>query len=220
MPHQVLCSICRERFDRDKQEFVQTGSRRYAHADCALREAERTKSPIPEIINPLDSVICIYCRKPLHRKDKDCVKITDTKYAHADCVEVENNRELTDSEKLDRYIENLFKTDYVSARIRKQINSFIEDYGFSYSGILKSLIYFYEVKGNSIEKSKNGIGIVPYIYQDAKNYYYSIWLAKQKNEAKRIEEYVPEEKEIHIKSPQRNVKKRPLFSFLDEEEEF
>ena len=126
--------------------------------------------------------------------------------------------ELTEQEKLDRYIMKLFKTDYVNQRIRRQINDFIKEYNYSYSGIRKSLAYFYEVKGNPIDKANGGIGIVPYIYQDAYRYYYSLWEAKQKNQSKDIESYKPQEVVITIPAPQRNVKKRKLFTFLDEEE--
>jgi len=81
------------------------------------------------------------------------------------------------------------------------------------------LVYFFEIKGNSVEKANGGIGIVPYVYQQAYNYYYSLWLAQQKNEDKVVEEYVPIVKEIIIPVPERKVRKRPLFSFLDEEGE-
>ena len=111
----------------------------------------------------------------------------------------------------------LFKEDYVNPRVRKQINTFIEEYQYTYSGIRKSLVYFFEVKGNPIERANGGIGIVPYVYKDAYNYYYSIWEANQKNEHKLVEEYVPQEKVITIPVPQRKIKKRKLFSFLDEE---
>ena len=66
MAHNVTCTICQGRFDRDKVEYVQTGARRYAHAACALRKAQAESTPIPEVINPLDSVICHYCKKPLN----------------------------------------------------------------------------------------------------------------------------------------------------------
>ena len=112
---------------------------------------------------------------------------------------------------------NMFKVDYIDARVRKQINQYINEYHYSYSGILKSLIYFYEVKGNSLEKANGGIGIVPYTYTAARNYYYAIWEAQQKNEGKVIEDYKPKVKEIVISIPQRKVKKRKLFTFLDEE---
>ena len=116
----------------------------------------------------------------------------------------------------------LFNTDYVYARIQKQIKEFMDKYGYTYSGIHKALIYYYEVKGNSIEKANGGIGIIPYIYQNAFNYYYSIWEAQQKQEnisdAKSLEAYIPKVIKITIPVPQRQERTRKLFSFLDEEE--
>ena len=218
MAHNVICPICQGRFDRDKVEYVQVGARRYAHAACALRKAEEESTPVPEIINPLDNVICKYCNKPMNRKDEDCVALGNGKYAHKKCVEIEDSRELTEQEKLERYIMKLFGTDYVHQRVKRQINDFIQQYNYTYSGIRKSLVYWYEVKGNSIDKANGGIGIVPYIYQDAYRYYYALWEAKQKNKDKDIERYKPEEIVIHIPAPQRNIKKRKLFTFLDEEE--
>jgi hypothetical protein len=79
-------------------------------------------------------------------------------------------------------------------------------------------VYFYEVKGNSIEKANNGIGIVPYIYKDAYNYYYSIWEANQKNKDKTAADLQIQQQVVHIKSPERPQKrKRRLFNFLDKE---
>jgi hypothetical protein len=102
---------------------------------------------------------------------------------------------------------------------RKQINDYKNNQNYSYTGILKALTYFYEVKGNSTEKANGGIGIVPYVYQDAYNYYYHIWMAKQTNEVKPIEQYsAPPARVIVIPPPKRVEKKRKLFSFLDEEE--
>ena len=105
----------------------------------------------------------------------------------------------------------MFNTTYIDPRIRKQIKQYIEDYHYTYSGIHKSLTYFYEIKGNSIDKANGGIGIVPYIYQKAYQYYFSLWEAQQKNKDVIIEEYVPIVKEIIIPPPQRKQKKRKLF---------
>lgn len=154
----------------------------------------------------------------MNRKDADCVVVSEGKYAHKKCVELEDKRELTDKEKLDRYIMKMFGTEYVHQRVRRQINTYISDYNYSYSGIQKALIYFYEIKGNSLDKANGGIGIVPYIYQDAYNYYYALWEAQQKNQGKDISNFIPKEKVITISPPQRKIKKRKLFTFLDEEE--
>jgi hypothetical protein len=106
----------------------------------------------------------------------------------------------------------------VTPRIQKQIKQYVEEYHYTYSGIHKALVYFYEVKGNSIEKANNGIGIVPYIYKDAYNYYYSIWEANQKNKDKTAADLQIQQQVVHIKSPERPQKrKRRLFSFLDKE---
>ena len=112
----------------------------------------------------------------------------------------------------------LFGTEYVHQRVRRQINTYISDYNYSYSGIQRTLTYFYEIKGNSLDKANGGIGIVPYVYQDAYNYYYALWEAGQKNQNKNISDFVPKEKVITISPPQRKLKKRKLFTFLDEEE--
>ena len=111
----------------------------------------------------------------------------------------------------------LLHEEDISPRVRKQINQYIDEYGYTYSGIRKALIYFYEIKHNDISKANGGIGIVPYCYQQAKDYYYSLWLAQQKNEDKVIAEYKPEVVEIIIQPPQLNPRRKKWFSFFEEE---
>ena len=129
------------------------------------------------------------------------------------------NKEDLDKMKLEQYINKLFHTDYVDPRIQKQIKNYIKEYNFTYSGILKSLVYFYEVKQNPVEKSNDGIGIVPWVYKQAFNYYYAIWLAQQKNTNKTVENYIPKETEIVIPRPKPKPHKKHLFSFLDDKED-
>ncbi len=129
------------------------------------------------------------------------------------------NKEDLDKMKLEQYINKLFHTDYVDPRIQKQIKNYIKEYNFTYSGILKSLVYFYEVKQNPVEKSNDGIGIVPWVYKQAFNYYYAIWLAQQKNTNKTVENYIPKETEIIIPRPKPKPHKKHLFSFLDDKED-
>ena len=119
---------------------------------------------------------------------------------------------------LEQYIMKLLGENYINPRVRKQLNQYVEEYNYTYSGMLKALIYFYEVKGNSVEKANGGVGIIPWIYKDAYNYYYNLWMIKQRNEDKNISLYVPQVQEITIPIPQRKPYKKNLFSFLDEEE--
>lgn len=198
---------------------MQTGARRYAHAECALRQAAQNNSELELIINdPNDILTCTYCKQTFNKQDTDYVQISNCRFAHKSCAELEEKRDKTDAEKLDEYIMKLFNYDYVPPRAKRQINQFIQEYNYTYSGMLKALIYFYEIKGGSREAAHDGIGIIPFIYQDAYNYYYNLWLAKQKNEKKDLNQYIPEVIEIHIPVPQRNIPRRKLFNFLDEEE--
>ena len=112
---------------------------------------------------------------------------------------------------------HLIKENYISPRVRKQIKTFVEEYHYTYSGMKKALVYFYEIKRNDVSKANGGIGIIPYCYEQAKNYYYAIWLAQQKNEDKVIVNYTPEIVEVRIPPPQLKKRKRNIFSFLEED---
>ena len=155
--------------------------------------------------------------------DRDKVpfkQISERRYAHLTCAvaaENEKSQAEKDKEDLESYIMELLGEEYISPRVRKQMNGYIDEYNFTYSGMKKALVYFYEVKGNDKSKAKGGIGIIPYVYRDAYNYYYSLWLANQKNEHKVITEYKPVVREVRIPPPQLKPRKRRLFSFFEED---
>ena len=164
----------------------------------------------------IHKVKCKYCGKIFDRDKVPFKQISAQRYAHYECaVAAENSKkqEDIDKEELENYIKQLLNEDFISPRVRKQINSFIEQYNYTYSGMRKALIYFYEVKGNDKSKANGGIGIIPYCYKQAYDYYYSLWLAKQKNEDKDIATYVPQTKVVKIPVPQRKI-----FTFLDDDE--
>lgn len=143
------------------------------------------------------------------------------RYAHKTCAEGKEEillREEADKKALYDYILQLFKMEQVEAKIPLQIERYVKEYNYTYSGILKALIYYYDIRKNSIENSNYGIGIVPYIYDEAYRYYYKLWEAQNKNQNKNISLYKPKEKIIVIEPPKRKPHKKNLFSFLDEEE--
>ena len=147
--------------------------------------------------------------------------INSRRYAHISCAEKqqkEKTKEELDKEELENYIKQLFGITQLTPKIKKQIKKYIKEENYSYSGIRRSLVYFYEIKHNYLEKSNDGIGIVPWVYSDAYNYYYNLWLAQQKNQDKNIDDYKPKEIVITIPPPERKIKKKTLFSFLDKEE--
>lgn len=99
------------------------------------------------------------------------------------------------------------------------MNDYIREYQYTYSGMLKALVYFYEIKGNNKNKANGGIGIIPFIYKDAYNYYYNLWMIQQSNKDKNVIDYVPKLKEIKIPIPKKEPRKRSVFTFLDEQED-
>lgn len=165
---------------------------------------------------------CLYCGEHFDRNDETIKTIQiGRRYAHLECYEKhkENKtQEEKDKEALEAYILKLFNEEKINIKIRKQIKKFIEELNYTYSGILKALIYHYEIKKGDISKANGGIAIVEWVYQDAFNYYYDLWLANQRNEHKLIERYIPQVEEIKIITPKRKEKKRKIFSFLDKEE--
>ena len=96
----------------------------------------------------------------------------------------------------------------------KQIKDFLAE-GYTASGILKTLIYGYEIKHNDISKAMGGIGIVPYVYKQALDYYYNLYLAEMANVDKDIDEYRPKEIFISIDLPK---KEKELKLWEDEDE--
>lgn len=175
MAHYVICSICKQRFDRDKYKAVLVSPRRYAHATCAGTLSE------------------------------------------------EETQEEKDKQELEEYIKKLFNLDRMDGKITLQIKKFMQDNPhYTYSGIRRTLEYFYIVKKNPISKAQEHgptIGIVPWVYDEAKRYYYEKWLLQQKNAEFKKEDLTPKIKEITIPVPTVKPKKRKIFRFLDEEDE-
>ena len=167
---------------------------------------------------PRRKVKCPGCGIFFYRDEEENIFIKN-RYWHKKCyIENENKKSSSESaiKELDDYIIELFAVDYVSARIRKQIKDMVEHYKFSYSGILGTLKYWYEVKGNSIDKANNGLGIVPYIYDDARKYYETIFYASQINN--NVDNFINEKRQIIISSPVVSTHINKIFDFDSLEE--
>lgn len=169
-------------------------------------------------------VICTKCGKRFNRDKVQTIQTGARRYAHLNCPSDEEivPAEKTDLTKLKDYIYKLYGDKANWALVMKQIKEYQKDYNYTLSGILKSLIWFHEVQGNSpeksLEKGHGGLGIVPFSYQQAYNYYLSLYLASQNNINKDIKKMTSKTKEITIPPPKIYIQKR-LFNFLDEEEE-
>lgn len=157
-------------------------------------------------------VICKYCGCRFDRDIEPFIEVSARRYAHKKCadkIDAAIPQEEKDYNNLEKYIKQLFKTDRVNTKTKKQIRDFKQEFGYTYTGILKTLYWWYEIKGHTTELAKDGIGIVPYIYEDAEKYYYTLYLARIVNE--NIQEYKPKVIEVEIPSPQTTSNTIKLF---------
>ena len=168
----------------------------------------------------MPQVKCPYCGKYFYRDVEEFVQINKTRYAHKECYD-RHNAALTQEERdlniLQDFIKKLFNIDTLTEKIKRQIKTYHEDKQYTYSGMYKSLVWFYEIKGNPIDKANGGIGIIPYVYEDARIYYTAMYMAQQQNKAKPIEQFKPTVVEIHIPPPVRKPMRTHKFAFLDED---
>ena len=149
-------------------------------------------------------VKCKYCEERFNRDKEPFVAVSKTRYVHQGCYEaylIEKEKKDKDTIELENYIKQLFNTNVVSAKIKHQIITFKKDYNYNDSGILKALTWWHGIKKNSLAKANDGIGIVPFVYQDALNYYHSIEVAQLENEQKMNENYQIKTIEVEIESP-------------------
>ena len=162
-------------------------------------------------------VKCAICQKTFDRDKIQAVKHGARRYSHYDCKptgeKVPSVKKDEDLQKLLEYINTLFKGQQNQAKVNQSIKKFHNEFGYSYSGIQKALYYFYEIKHNSIDKANGGISIVPFVYKDAYNYYYDLFMAQQRNENKKP--FIERVREIIIKPPK--VEKPVKLFDLDKE---
>ena len=94
-------------------------------------------------------VKCSICGHTFDANAEEYIKTSSNRYAHKSCFdnqEDSKSQEQKDIEALEAYIKKLFNTDYVNARIRKQIATYKKEYNYTYTGILKALVYFISLR--------------------------------------------------------------------------
>ena len=161
-------------------------------------------------------VKCLYCGETFDRNAVPTTQVNARRYAHTSCWE-EHEKNMTqeerDMEAFYAYTKGLFKDQYNYLLTKKLAEKYIKENNYTYSGMLKSLQWFYETEGNSIEKSNGTIGIIPYVYNDALNHYYNLYKANNANKEKNLINYLNQinTKEFIISSPKTTAKMPKLW---------
>jgi hypothetical protein len=142
-----------------------------------------------------DTVQCRYCKEQVDKSEAKV--IGKSTYYHSDCLitkqkeEEKKQKNANEFKDLIAYICELYKLDAPTGMILKQIKEYREEpYNYKLSGIKLSLQYFYETMNNEVPNDV-GIGIVPYVYEEAKKHY----LMKRKVE-KSINEFSGNDTEL------------------------
>ena len=92
----------------------------------------------------IHKVKCKYCGIVFDRDKEPYEQISERRYAHLKCAIAAKNEKTQadkDKEELEKYIMDLLGEEFISPRVRKQMNSYIDTYNFTYSGMKKALVY-------------------------------------------------------------------------------
>ena len=171
-------------------------------------------------------VKCLYCKQSFDAQPQDegivWFKPRSNRYAHVLCGKQQDEyvkQEDKDFDDLYQYVSKEQGKNFNFVQFKKVTDSWKKEYGYTYSGMLKSLLYFYEIKGNSKEKFKAGsIGIIPFCYTQAYQYYYNIYMAAQRAGMGNYNRGL--KREVEIDAPAARIKPPKLFdSQLEEDDE-
>lgn len=171
----------------------------------------------------------VTCAKCGVRYDRDKIKTTKyngRRYCHYTCFPegeiVEAETATLSQEELDRkalcdYIVEKHGLKATGPAINKQIKEYHDNAGYTYSGMLKALQYWYDIKHNYDPKFKGTIAIIGKIYNQAYDYYLNLYKAQLVNQGKNVKDYEARVKEILMPSPRPQERKKRLFDMEDED---
>lgn len=146
--------------------------------------------------------------------DKENTISHSSKYYCKDCYD-SKIKETQNYKELITYICELYQIEAPTGWILKQIKDFKEQFNYSYKGIGTTLRYFFEIKeGNDVADSM-GIGIVPFVYDEAYKFYVDKKAIKDSVVNFNLEEIEANKKVITIKRNADEVNKFKEIALID-----
>lgn len=178
------CLICGETI-KDEQSVPYKG--RSVHQHCfniAMKTLQKDK--FEKLENKIDNTSTKKIKKP-----------------KAELKDSSTEEEYQDKKTYYEYLRQLTGEEQLSAKIYVLTDNCIKNYNFTFKGMYLTLIYLHEI----ICKELNGdiVGIVPYYYDEAKQYNISVELIKKSNDnisltkmyKEKIIKIEPKHKKIH-----------------------
>ena len=169
--HIVNCSYCNKNFDIDKLPYVKVDNM-YLHKECFEREPRK-----------VDFRVCKYCKQPFDIYREGYRKV-GRRYAHISCYDSNFSADSEYLEEIYNYLRYDLKIDVDFPALCAQAERYVKNNGYTYEGIYKTLRYYYGLENGDPSKSMGRIGIVPFVYDKAMDYY------------KRIEDYQEEVRQV------------------------
>lgn len=131
-------------------------------------------------------VKCLFCGKTFDADNEEFVMPNSRRYAHKICAE----NHIDYKSKIHAFMKEKLNSQYSYTKIESQIKKIKAQDKIDDKIIYETLVYWYNILGNSTEKANGGIGIVPYVYSQ-----YLKWAKEQENNSKinknkRISDYV------------------------------
>ena len=80
-------------------------------------------------------------------------------------------KESEDYKNLIKFICEIYEIDAPTGFMVTQIKNFKEQFNYTYKGMELTLDFFYNVKTNNTPEIEKGLGIIPYIYKEAKQFF-------------------------------------------------
>lgn len=163
-------------------------------------------------------VKCLYCGETFDRDKVEWIQPQGRRYAHKVCPNPDPNKKKLEQEKDDfwQYVKKIYGPGYNFIKLNAFAEKYIRENKFTWSGMLKALKWFYEIqKSPKNNLDYETIGIIPFIYEDAKKYYKGIFDAQKKNKDVVVRRAQP--MEVSIQSP-RAFHPRPRLFDLDKED--
>lgn len=151
---------------------------------------------------------CRICGKPIPvNADPSTYVLQGRFHLHPECA-----NSTKDKDEFFHYCQKLFGDNFDFVKINRLAEGYIKTYKYTWSGMHGSLVYFYDIQKHPIEQSNYSIGIIPYIYNDARKYYQHIEESKKKNAET---EYKPKTKVVSIPVPEVSTRPPRIYSMED-----
>jgi hypothetical protein len=121
---------------------------------------------------------CQYCNKKFDKIEGNYEKV-NTKYYHKECF-AKWQQENQDRQELYDCIKEIFHITFPTGFMLRQIKEYKEVRGYTYKGMTLALKYFFEIQKNN--PKVQSLGIIPYIYDQAKKYWRDIKIKQKQME--------------------------------------